>query len=95
MRQKQREGSLTSQSPSQAGMEARGPISAIGAEGSSSRGKEKEDDGVPVTDPLEGMSEIDRWGIKGLRTLMQNYPDYNSMIMGMDPTTFGMESSEE
>jgi CCR4-NOT transcription complex subunit 2 len=37
------------------------------------------------------MSEIDKWGIKGLRTLMNNYPDYNACITGMDPTTIGFD----
>ncbi|KXJ92282.1 hypothetical protein Micbo1qcDRAFT_162491 [Microdochium bolleyi] len=42
-------------------------------------------------DPLNGMTEIDKWGIKGLRTLMHNYPDYSSLVTGMDPQTFGLD----
>ncbi|CEJ84657.1 hypothetical protein VHEMI03541 [[Torrubiella] hemipterigena] len=54
-------------------------------------GKQKQAD--DVVDPLEGMAEIDRWGIKGLRTLMNNYPDYHAMVVGMDPTSLGLDMS--
>lgn len=37
------------------------------------------------------MAPIDRWGIKGLRTLMNNYPDYTALMTGMDPTGFGLD----
>lgn len=56
-------------------------------------GKLKQDD--EIIDPLEGMSEIDRWGIKGLRTLMNNYPDYHAMVVGMDPTSLGLDMSSQ
>lgn len=36
------------------------------------------------------MAPIDKWGIKGLRTLMNNYPDYQAAITGMDPQQFGL-----
>ncbi|KAJ1333624.1 CCR4-NOT transcription complex subunit 2 [Microdochium nivale] len=56
--------------------------------------KEQEDSGFQAQagqDPLSGMTEIDKWGIKGLRTLMHNYPDYSSLVTGMDPQTFGLD----
>lgn len=42
-------------------------------------------------DPLAGMAPIDKWGLKGLRTLMNNYPDYNAAVTGLDPTTLGID----
>lgn len=48
-----------------------------------------------VVDPLEGMPEIDKWGIKGLRTLMNNYPDYHAMVVGMDPTSLGLDMGSQ
>lgn len=44
-----------------------------------------------VVDPLAGMPAADKWGIKGLRTLMNNYPDYHAMIVGMDPNSLGLD----
>jgi len=37
------------------------------------------------------MSELDKWGLKGLRTLMSNYPDYNAMATGIDPAELGLD----
>lgn len=48
-----------------------------------------------VVDPLEGMPEVDKWGIKGLRTLMNNYPDYHAMVVGMDPTSLGLDMGSQ
>ena len=48
-----------------------------------------------VVDPLAGMAEADKWGIKGLRTLMNNYPDYHAMVVGMDPATLGLDLSAQ
>lgn len=39
------------------------------------------------------MPAVDKWGIKGLRTLMNTYPDYHAMIIGMDPNTIGLDLS--
>lgn len=49
------------------------------------------DDTQEVVDPLAGMPAVDKWGIKGLRTLMNNYPDYHAMIVGMDPNSLGLD----
>ena len=94
-----REDSQPAQSPltdgvSKSAVEGRNPLGAIGNEGPSSKGKEVKDDyGAPVTDPLAGMAPIDRWGLKGLRTLMNNYPDYNALLYGMDPSSLGLDLS--
>lgn len=37
------------------------------------------------------MPESDKWGIKGLRTLMNNYPDYHAMVLGLDHSTLGLD----
>lgn len=61
-----------------------------------SKGKGRVDDtesSPEVIDPLAGMAEVDKWGIKGLRTMMNNYPDYRAMIVGIDPNTFGLDMS--
>lgn len=56
--------------------------------------KPKEED-EEVTDPLPGMAAVDKWGIKGLRTLMHNYPDYQSMIVGIDPGQLGLDLTSQ
>ncbi|KAI1430560.1 hypothetical protein GGR50DRAFT_684458 [Xylaria sp. CBS 124048] len=93
-----RDDALTSQSSikdaaHQNPIEGRNPLGAIGtSEAQPSKTKENEDEQSPaVRDPLAGMAEIDKWGIKGLRTLMNNYPDYGACVAGMDPTSFGMD----
>lgn len=51
---------------------------------------------IAAQDPLAGMSEADKWGIKGLLALMTKYPSYNALVHGMDPAQFNldMESTE-
>ncbi|KAH7328216.1 CobW/HypB/UreG, nucleotide-binding domain-containing protein [Stachybotrys elegans] len=69
-------------------------LGAIGAAG----GKPKDDEESQppeVVDPLSGMAEVDKWGIKGLRTLMNNYPDYHAMVVGMDPSSLGLDMSSQ
>lgn len=48
---------------------------------------------VPVQDPLAGMPESDKWGIKGLRFLMNGFPDYNALVSGIDYTNMGLEQA--
>ncbi|KAL7627562.1 hypothetical protein AAE478_001755 [Parahypoxylon ruwenzoriense] len=93
-----REDNLTSQSSAQdpaPSTDGRNPLGAIGSnDASSAKANEEKDDQSPsVHDPLAGMTPIDRWGIKGLRTLMNNYPDYSAAVTGLDPTTFGVDLS--
>jgi CCR4-NOT transcription complex subunit 2 len=67
--------------------------STLGAIGNDVSGKARDDtDGQSpaVHDPLAGMAPIDRWGIKGLRTLMNNFPDYSSAVTGVDPNHLGL-----
>lgn len=60
--------------------------------GASSEAKDtKAFDAPAPIDPLNGMSEADKWGIKGLRTLMNNYPDYHAMVVGLDPASLGLD----
>ncbi|KAI1379281.1 hypothetical protein F4677DRAFT_408502 [Hypoxylon crocopeplum] len=87
-----REGGLASQSSARVrttALDGRNPHGAIGSNDASSG--EQKDDQASVHDPLAGMAPIDKWGIKGLRTLMNNYPDYNAAITGIDPTTLGVD----
>lgn len=61
-------------------------------DGSTSKAKEDRESQAPESvDLLAGMPEADKWGIKGLRTLMNNYPDYHAMIVGLDPQTLGLD----
>ncbi|KAI0132546.1 NOT2/NOT3/NOT5 family protein [Xylariales sp. AK1849] len=90
-----REDSIVSQSPSQdasaQSSEGRNPLGAIGNDAPIGKPKDDKEDQPPVVhDPLAGMAPIDKWGIKGLRTLMNNYPDYSSAITGVDPNHFGL-----
>ncbi|KAL9488486.1 hypothetical protein ACSS6W_000763 [Trichoderma asperelloides] len=74
--------------------EGRGSLGVIGSEGPNGRLAERKDSqAADVVDPLAGMAAVDKWGIKGLRTLMNNYPDYHAMIIGMDPSTMGLDLS--
>ncbi|KAI1484706.1 CobW/HypB/UreG, nucleotide-binding domain-containing protein [Biscogniauxia mediterranea] len=91
-----RDDSLASQSSPQDAsqpIEGRNPLGAIGTNDAPS-GKAKDDKEPPsqsVHDPLAGMAAIDKWGIKGLRTLMNNYPDYSAAITGIDPGNLGID----
>jgi hypothetical protein len=70
----------------------RNPLGAIGNDPPSGKGKEEEKaTASQVQDPLEGMAPIDKWGLKGLRTLMNNFPDYNALTCGIDPATLGVD----
>ncbi|KAH8879694.1 hypothetical protein GQ53DRAFT_833953 [Thozetella sp. PMI_491] len=90
-----REDSMASQSSIGDGTplspDSRNPLGAIGNDAPSGKGKEQDSSRPGVKDPLEGMAPIDKWGLKGLRTLMNNYPDYNAIVMGIDPTTLGFD----
>lgn len=72
-------------------VDSRNPLGAIGPHDSSGKTDQKEDQSPTVHDPLEGMAPIDKWGIKGLRMLMNNYPDYSAAVTGLDPTSLGVD----
>jgi CCR4-NOT transcription complex subunit 2 len=60
--------------------------------GSTAKAPENRESQPPESvDLLAGMPETDKWGIKGLRTLMNNYPDYHAMIVGLDPQALGLD----
>lgn len=46
---------------------------------------------LEVQDPLPGMSEMDRWGLKGFSVMMNNFPDYAALISGTDMANFGFD----
>ncbi|UNI21712.1 hypothetical protein JDV02_007677 [Purpureocillium takamizusanense] len=72
--------------------DARGSLGVIGNENPSGKSeKDKASQSADVVDPLSGMPAVDKWGIKGLRTLMNNYPDYHAMVVGMDPGSLGLD----
>ncbi|KAK5660226.1 hypothetical protein OQA88_12760 [Cercophora sp. LCS_1] len=80
-----REDSLASHSSLGDGASNRNPLGAIGNDAPAGKLKEEEKArAAEVQDPLEGMAPIDRWGIKGLRTLLNNYQDYNALTIGID-----------
>lgn len=70
--------------------EGRSTLGTIGNDASGKARDEKESQTPAVHDPLAGMAPIDRWGIKGLRTLMNNFPDYSSAVTGVDPNHLGL-----
>lgn len=47
--------------------------------------------GVEPEDPLAHMSEIDKWGLKGFSFMMNNFPDYASLVAGQDLSTLGFD----
>jgi hypothetical protein len=83
------------EAPQKDGMDTisgKNPHGAIGNDTPSGKGKEDEKPTrPPAQDPLEGMAPADKWGIKGLRLLMNNFPDYNALACGIDPTTLNMD----
>lgn len=50
-----------------------------------------DESGVEVQDPLPGLNENDRWGLKGFSMLMNNYPDYAALITGTEMSSFGFD----
>ncbi|RCI09771.1 hypothetical protein L249_4056 [Ophiocordyceps polyrhachis-furcata BCC 54312] len=75
---------------------ARSQLGAIGNDGSVGKFKDDKASQHPeAVDPLAGMAAVDKWGIKGLRTLMNNYPDFHAMVVGMDPNTLGLDLSSQ
>jgi len=69
----------------------RNPLGAIGNDPPTGKLKEEEKGSLSdIQDPLDGMAAIDKWGLKGLRTLMNNYPDYNALTCGIDPSNLGL-----
>ncbi|KAI1850083.1 hypothetical protein JX266_004462 [Neoarthrinium moseri] len=85
----------STQDPTTQSSEARNALGAIGNDLSLGKGRDETDSQAGL-DPLAGMSPLDKWGIKGLRTLMNNYPDYSSAVTGVDPNQLGLnlQSSE-
>lgn len=70
----------------------RNPHGVIGNDPPSAKGKEEDKAAASqVQDPLDGMPAIDKWGLKGLRTLMNNFPDYNALTCGINPSSLGMD----
>ncbi|KAF7532509.1 hypothetical protein G7054_g7878 [Neopestalotiopsis clavispora] len=86
-----RQDSVASPTSVQDQSEARASLSAIGNEVPTVKDNDEKESQSPVThDPLSGMPPVDKWGIKGLRTLMNNYSDYTSAVTGVDPNHFGL-----
>lgn len=72
----------------------RNPLGAIGNDGSASKASDGPADGsasAAPEDPLAGMSEADKWGIKGLLALMGKYPSYSALVHGMDSRDFHLD----
>ncbi|KAM0202916.1 hypothetical protein ACHAPI_001084 [Fusarium lateritium] len=76
--------------------ESASPMAEFNAEPTSLRTKDDQDTHASeVIDPLAGMAAVDKWGLKGLRTLMNNHPDYHAMVVGMDPGSLGLDISSQ
>ncbi|KIL92831.1 hypothetical protein FAVG1_04012 [Fusarium avenaceum] len=72
------------------------PMAEFNTEPASLRTKDDQDTHASeVIDPLAGMAAVDKWGLKGLRTLMNNHPDYHAMVVGMDPGSLGLDISSQ
>lgn len=50
-----------------------------------------EDSGPEIHDPLAGMNEIDKWGLKGFSLMMSNFPDYAAMVAGDNVAAYGLD----
>ncbi|KAK4176700.1 putative general negative regulator of transcription subunit [Triangularia setosa] len=70
----------------------RNPLGAIGNDALLGKAREEDRGQIPeIVDPLEGMSAIDRWGIKGHQTLMNNFLDYSVIAHGIEPAVLGLD----
>lgn len=78
-------------------LEVRSPLGASGNEGPINKANEASLETSPLVaqDPLAGMSEGDRWGIKGLLTLMAKYPSYHALAHGMNPAELGLDLTSD
>jgi CCR4-NOT transcription complex subunit 2 len=90
------------------GSESRNPHGAIGAigavGGSSSAGKAKDDapdqptgdSSTPnpnVQDYMPGMSEFERWSLRGMRHMMNLHPDHNALLVGLDTRGLALDTA--
>ncbi|KAF4450128.1 cell division control CDC36 [Fusarium albosuccineum] len=92
---RQKSASLRDDGPN-ATVDGASPLGAIGNDGSAGKLADEHEPQAPeAIDPLAGMPAVDKWGIKGLRTLMNNYPDYHAMVVGMDPTSLGLDITSQ
>lgn len=72
----------------------RNPLGAIGNDNLTSKAADVSAEGSALAapeDPLAGMSEADKWGIKGLLALMGKYPSYSALVHGMDTRDFHLD----
>ncbi|KAJ4412422.1 transcriptional regulator [Gnomoniopsis sp. IMI 355080] len=72
----------------------RNSVGAIGNDGTASKAGDVPAEGsasAAPEDPLAGMSEADKWGIKGLLALMGKYPTYSALVHGMDTRDFHLD----
>lgn len=77
--------------------DGRSSIGTIGGGDGAHSGKQREESEATTNtgqDPLAGTAPIDRWGMKGLRSLLNN-PEYSAMIsgFGLDLNTLGVDLS--
>jgi CCR4-NOT transcription complex subunit 2 len=71
--------------------EGRNPLGAIGNGPPASKAKEPKEPSPESRDLLATFSTADKWGIAGLRHLMETYSDYTAMAVGLDPTHAGID----
>lgn len=69
-------------------------VSGNGAATSKSK-EDKATQAPKAVDPLEGMPQDDRYGLKGLRTMMNNYPDFHATVVGIDPVGLGLDLASQ
>lgn len=77
--------------------ELRNSLASIGNDALASKQNEgaEEPANTPAQDPLAGMSEADKWGIKGLLALMVKYPSYSALVHGMNPAELGLDLTSD
>lgn len=72
-----------------------GPRTSGNATSASKSKEDKATQPPKSVDPLEGMPQDDRYGLKGLRTLMNNFPDFHATVVGIDPVTLGLDLTSQ
>lgn len=77
--------------------EMRNSLVSVGNDAPASKSNEGAEEPANVTaqDPLAGMPDGDKWGIKGLLALLVKYPSYNALAHGMNPSELGLDLTSD
>lgn len=67
------------------------PIPQAQPAGNGASQRSPEDPNSKVQDPVAHMNETDKYGLKGLSFMMNNFPDYAALVTGSDINHLGLD----